>query len=1099
MFLLLAGCGGEAPAPDAAVAMDAGVPELVEPSDAGMDAGPADAAVDPRDLVRFQIRALTELLEGRLPTDVDPQSLFEADLLDEGARVARIHALEARLAHAAPPDAGFDAGFDAGPLDGDVLDGEVRDGEVLDGDVLAPMDAGVADAGHDAGALDDAGALLDADVLDGDVLADGGLEDAGPPDAGPRAPLGELETLELERDRLRLAFLRLPEAERTRVVEAVRARRRIAVEEHASRADAERAAQDILRAEEASDDLFSQAAGSSNPVESALLAERARIETVRAEFARWEVRFARRREDEARAGAVRLQRLHELEHQVTTVEGAAADDLYDDVVQALVVQRAEVHALLDELDAPSEAPSLELSIDLSAGPYRGLDGARELRQAVAEFESDRMRAVGEEERLRWAWGDRKADDLRRLDQVRVDVLPRMSRQRRASVLGLGREGRAQLGRELEEIATLARYWARETWHDLPTLPARLGALALGSETRVPFALAFLLFLGIGIAWRQRELLTERLRTAVHLRAPVSQRSWRALLRPFWAVLGPLAVPLAILIALHVLMAILTSITDSLFFAILRVVALRIAWFSFLVTLVGRFFVSRLRHGAGRARTTQRIFASVRLVLGYWLAVVLITDLSELLVGHGYIYGLVVELAWLGGLPIAVLLIHRWADDICEAHRRRWPTGFVARTLDKSSTRARRYALTPIAAIALAGAGGYAAFEELALRFEQFRRALAFLFRRRLERRVEVFADESQMEELPQALRDAFIEVPGDRALEIDRFPRLDEIVGRVNDSLAPDEVGLVLAVVGERGIGKTTWLRELARRVEAETVMLDVPHRLSDSTDVCLWLSKELGLPPLDSAEAVGAALDALETPRVVILDHCQNLVVRAIGGTAGLEALVELAAMTSRRVTWICSFALYTWRYLERARQQQDLFREHLLLEPWTEEDIAALIRHRMAACDHEVSYRDLVVEKLAGSALEDAVVRTEGEYLRLLWDFAGGNPRVAIHFWKHSLSAGPDGALKVRLFSAPDDDDLNDLHETSLFLLATIALHENATLAEAATSAGAPLRECSALLSYLRDRGYLSCDAQGYWRLSTHWYRILTRHLRRKRLLFD
>lgn len=1088
-FALLSACAGAGGGRDAGAGMDASAPApaaRVEGRDAGWDAGSdggaLDAAVDPRDVVRGQIRALEELLAGRLPTDVDPQTLFEADLLDEASRLERIHALEARLAiDAGPPD----AGHDAGPPELTDAEATLADGALLD------RDAGP-DAGFDAGAAPmDGGPLDEAGV----VALDAG-SDAGPPDAA--VPLGELELLELERDRLRLAFLRLPEAQRTRAVEAVRARRRIAIEEHAASAVRERATQEALRADGESDELFSQAAGSASAVESTLLSERARLAGVRADFARWEARAARRREEQARSGAERVSRIHALERQLDDVEGAEADDMYEDVVGLLVVERAGLNALLDELDAPSEAPSFELGVDLSQPPYRGLAETRELREAIAEVERDRRRAVGEEQRLRWAWADRKAEGVRRLDEIRVDLLPRMSRSRRAQVMGLGAEGRAQLGRELEQIAVLARYWAREAWHDLPTMPSRIGGLAVGPDTRVPFALAILLLLGIAVAWREREALTARLHAAIHVRSPVSQRSWIALVRPFWAVLGPLAIPLALLVALHVLIALLDHVFTSLFMDFVRVLVLRLAWFFFLVTLVARFFVSRLRHGAGRARTTTRIFSSVRMVMGFGLAAVLITDVSELLVGHGYIYSIVVDLAWLGAIPIAIVLIHQWADDVCEAHRQRWTTGFVARALDKKNTRPRRYALTPVAGIALAAAGAYAGLEELALRFEQFRRALAFLFRRRLERRVERVIDEAQVDELPEAVRAAFTETPGDLALEIDHFPKLDATVARVTEALDPDEPGLALALVGERGMGKTTWLRALAQRLDAETTMLDVPHRLTTSEDVCRWLSRALALPETGSIDELAASIEALDEPRLVILDHCQNLVVRAIGGTDGLEALVNLAAMTSRRMVWICSFSLYTWRYLERARQRQDLFREHLLLEPWSEEDVARLVRHRMATTGLEVSYRDLVVEKLAGSALEDAILRTEGEYLRLLWDFAGGNPRVAIHFWKHSI-VPVDGGLRVRLFVAPDDDELDELHQTSLFLLATIALHENATLDEAAASAGSPARECSAQLAFLRDRGYLKCDETGHWRLSTHWYRVITRHLRRQRLLFD
>ncbi|MCA9605234.1 MAG: hypothetical protein KC619_06555 [Myxococcales bacterium] len=148
VFLLATACGGQGGGADAALGMDAAVPAPApQVPDAGTDAGVLDAAVDPLDTLRAQIESLRELLEGRLPTDLDPQSLFEADLLDEQSRLERIQILQARLAvHAVDaglPDAGIleDA---APPIDA----GSADDAEVAEAGAPGDLDAGVAgDAG----------------------------------------------------------------------------------------------------------------------------------------------------------------------------------------------------------------------------------------------------------------------------------------------------------------------------------------------------------------------------------------------------------------------------------------------------------------------------------------------------------------------------------------------------------------------------------------------------------------------------------------------------------------------------------------------------------------------------------------------------------------------------------------------------------------------------------------------------------------------------------------------------------------------------------------------------------------------------------------
>ncbi len=125
--------------------------------DAGFDAEGAaepDSPPDPHELLREEIVALEQLLEGRLLTGHDPQMLFEVDLLDERACAARIHALRRATGGAPvepPPDAGI-ADDAATGLDGS-MDAAMDASLALDaGADPAPPEGGT-DGGGDAGAL----------------------------------------------------------------------------------------------------------------------------------------------------------------------------------------------------------------------------------------------------------------------------------------------------------------------------------------------------------------------------------------------------------------------------------------------------------------------------------------------------------------------------------------------------------------------------------------------------------------------------------------------------------------------------------------------------------------------------------------------------------------------------------------------------------------------------------------------------------------------------------------------------------------------------------------------------------------------------------
>jgi hypothetical protein len=589
---------------------------------------------------------------------------------------------------------------------------------------------------------------------------------------------------------------------------------------------------------------------------------------------------------------------------------------------------------------------------------------------------------------------------------------------------------------------------------------------------------------------QRTRLSERIRA--QLFTPGRDRTLVASLRPLWPVLGPLIVPLLALSLLHLAFGLAQGLTESLALDVLEVVVLGAAWFLVILGGTTRFFLSRLRQGATRARMARQTIASLRLVYGYVLLGYVGLGVAERLVGRGYLYGTGVTLGWIGAGVVLLLLVRGWAVDVTTAHANRYPAGFVARRLAGRDAFLLRALLTPAAAVQLAVAGAGAAINELALRFEQSRLAVTYFARRRLARSAN--GPEVALEAFPEALRRTLSgRAPPEAAQEVPHYPQLDEVLAHLEE-----DRGLTVALIGERGIGKTSWMHALARRGDLGVSPIEVPDTLFEPPAVCRWLSRALGIEPLESVDAICAHIDEEAVRRVVLLDLCQNLVLRVIGGTRALETLVEVAARTQDHVVWVCSFSRFTWMYLERSWQGQDLFEVQVELRPWPEERIVELVKRRMAAAGAEASFTSLLVERLEGSALEDALLRTEEEYLRLLWDYADGNPRVALHFWLRSLVPVDGGPYRVRLFEAPDDDELEKLHDQSRFLLAALLLHENLTVHDASKTVGLEPSRCAALFAYLEAQGFIEEDGRAF-RIRTHWYRAIVRHLRVKRLLFN
>jgi hypothetical protein len=118
-------------------------------------------------------------------------------------------------------------------------------------------------------------------------------------------------------------------------------------------------------------------------------------------------------------------------------------------------------------------------------------------------------------------------------------------------------------------------------------------------------------------------------------------------------------------------------------------------------------------------------------------------------------------------------------------------------------------------------------------------------------------------------------------------------------------------------------------------------------------------------------------------------------------------------------------------------------------------------------------------------------------VWDYADGNPRVALHFFRLSLVWTQGRSVDVRLFPTPSVEALEPFETRTWFALACVVQHENLTVDEAAVSLRFARTECARALQLLHERGFLTRSESGRYRVCSHWSRAVQRFLQRKKLL--
>lgn len=902
------------------------------------------------------------------------------------------------------------------------------------------------------------------------------------------------DDVRVERDRLRLAFLSLPAPQRNTLIEQDRLRRAAqALEEAHNAASAAQASN-----EKARDVALVTARDAADTAQRELATEEARLLSHRIELSALLKTWASRNQAQLERQQTLLTRYAGVDSG-RALPAEAADRRYREIRDDLARLREEADDALTALNAPSEvsAPAQPLALDEPA--YAAFPDKRAalliLRQELATQEADLRR---QEINERYNAAEKVMEGLKLLQTRRVTLLPMLSDAVRAQVTGLSREGWARIQSELRHLELMARWYPAQRLHQLDTLPAVLHDLFAVGQVGLTALSVMLLIAGYVIALRRHAEWLQYLRGRVI--ASIRDRALAARInRQFQSVLS-LSPELLQLTAVYVLFdRILVATAQAPEVVTLR--SLAYAWAFYALALAGLYRVvlrAVQRYQRVETALNDKIHRSLQLVARFGLGITIYLILAQTLLDRGALYGIAVDLAWVGALVIAYRLIRAWRAEVTGSYLRLFPHGNLAALVRSTAERPHGLLIAVAAFGAVAARGLWSWLRDTVLGFEQTRKALAYLLRRRLERQAEEQAgDAPDPARLSQELQDALTEDPVPQALAIQRFPEQSDVLKGIQQ-LHEGGTGALTALVGERGAGKTTWLQSLSDQIEPiMPVLLHTLEQRQIEPDALLRaLSTALGMTSRNETELTQKLIEG--PARTVLLDLGQNLILRRVGGLAGYEALIRVARATTSRVAWVLAFSRWPFEYVQRTHPGQDVYDRVIRLEGWPETDISQLIESRMKAVGYTADYGDLLLETTLSStaSLDSDVQRPSDRYHRIIWDYADGNPRVALHFWRYSLIPAGDKRVKVRLFASPPLSALETTALRTRFLLATLVQHENITAAEAAQALRWPLSECAATLEGLRTRGYLLVE-DGRYRVTCHWNRAVVRFLQRKKLL--
>lgn len=314
-----------------------------------------------------------------------------------------------------------------------------------------------------------------------------------------------------------------------------------------------------------------------------------------------------------------------------------------------------------------------------------------------------------------------------------------------------------------------------------------------------------------------------------------------------------------------------------------------------------------------------------------------------------------------------------------------------------------------------------------------------------------------------------------------------------------------MALVGEKGSGRTTLLNFAARRIFSRWPCLKMNLKeLGPRTEKGLFMA----LKDIFKAEDMGG-MDALETyineqpsQAIVIVEDLQNLFIRTVDGFDTLERFLLFVSRTHKRIYWIISCSLYSWQYLDKVMQISKYFKRTIVLDELSKEDIENIIlkRHRVSGYKlyFEIPERLQLSRKFRKQTSErELQSHCKNLLFEQLNDLGAGNITVTMLFW---LSAIKEIEKDMLILSPVIEIDYAVLYRFSaeeLFTLSALIQHDALNAEEHAEIFHQEIRQSLLLLNRMSNKGILVGNTEGAYKINPLLYRLAVKYLKTRNIL--
>jgi hypothetical protein len=307
--------------------------------------------------------------------------------------------------------------------------------------------------------------------------------------------------------------------------------------------------------------------------------------------------------------------------------------------------------------------------------------------------------------------------------------------------------------------------------------------------------------------------------------------------------------------------------------------------------------------------------------------------------------------------------------------------------------------------------------------------------------------------------------------------------------------GGVISIIGERGIGKNGFLRQVANNHEHKSIILD--SRATTADRIIAEFGNLIGLDMNAANDAeLNAALEAQDIKFIAIYDL--HLLIRPVpGGMQVIGKLAELYNRVDKNITWGISVDSYAYSLIARLRSDHMLSNHIIQLRLWSEEQIGEFVKSRFEKAGLEPDFSTVKVPRQYMDVVQDAIEdRNRVGVNTMLTALSRGNPAIAIRLFADCLKMNDQQKITVTLPANRDDQLLKGRSINLLLVLRVIAQVEQVTLDDIVTNLRLESDVVMSAISFSLSNNWIE-HSNGHYRIAWPWFRVITQVLGRQNLL--